>query len=97
MIPAILVSVVLNLITVGYILSTYFSSTRREDAQHQPVYQDFTQLEIVPEYGDKLHNWEELTGVGDRAEEQRFDNRFSQDVYYDLPRSFISVSHVDTG
>jgi hypothetical protein len=82
--------------TTGYILSTYFYTNSREDSwlpQIFPqVYQDYQELTSVPKYGDKMDRWKERVEAGDSLEgmsdEQRFDNMYLQDVYYNLPRSY---------
>ena len=91
MFPALLVSVLLNLVMGGLILSTYLSPTNREDTQSSkfipPVYQDH--IEPDPKFGDKMDRLKDRQGDLREymAEEQRFDNIYSQDMYYNLPRA----------
>ena len=94
MFPALLISLLLNLMTTGYIFSTYFHTNSREDSQPTQFfpqdYQDY-QPSSVSKYGDRMDRGEDRVEAGDtlesRTDEQRFDNMYFQDVYYNLPRS----------
>jgi len=104
--PVLMVSVLLNLITGGFLLSTYSSSKRRDDtlpAQFiPPAYQDYPEPESEEEkqFGDKMDRLGETYygNIGDMHEdsngyfvsEQRFANSNRQDIYYELPRSLYT-------
>ena len=95
MFPALLISLLLNLMATGYILFSYFYTNSREDSQlpqfFPQAYQDYPELNRIPQYGDKMDRWEDMAVAEDNLEnrtgEQRFDNLYFQDVYYNLPRS----------
>ena len=93
MLPAIIVSVLLNLTTGWFILSTYMQPTNRRKEKPAPeiqlaVYEDRKE----PEYGEKIKNRKDRMDAEnifqDRLSEQRFDNQNLQDMYLELPRSF---------
>ena len=98
--PALVVSVLLNLITGGFLLTTYSSSKRREDTQPaqfiSPAYKDYLVAEPQPEeekhFGDKMYRLEDTRDIHEDSDrytvpEQRFDNVNMQDIYYELPRT----------
>ena len=92
--------------TTSYILSSYFYTNSREDTQlpqfYPQVYQDNQEPTPVPKYGDNMDGLEDRVededSLENRTDEQRFDNMYLQDVYYNLPRSmnyWYSVINVD--
>jgi hypothetical protein len=92
MFPALLVSLLLNLVTAGFILSTYFHTNSREDSHmFSQVYQDYQDPSTEPKYGDKMDRLEDRgedeDSLEDRTDEKRFDNMYSQDVYNNNTRS----------
>jgi len=101
--PALVVSVLLNLITGGFLLSTHSFTKSRKDtqpAQFIPTaYQDYAKTELKPDiqFGDKMDRYidgmdihEEVEGARYSVNEQRFDNLNMQDIYYELPRTLYS-------
>ena len=62
-----------------------------------PVYQDREE----PEYGEKIQSREDMRDVEDkfvdRSGEQRFDNQHLQDMYLELPRSFLPDRNIYHG
>ena len=102
LLPAIIVSVLLNLTSGWLILSTFMETpnTRKENPVSEvqlPVYQDREE----PEYGEKIKNKEDMKDVEDkfvdRSGEQRFDNQHLQDMYLELPRSFLPDRNIYNG
>lgn len=95
MLPAIVVSVLINLITGGFILSTYIQPAERREGSSYPQSQPQTTHNLPePEYGEKIKQSEDI--IDDRTGEQRFDNQHLQDMYIELPRSFLYNKYLDT-
>ena len=103
MLPAFLISLLFNLLTTAYILSTYFHTNSREDTKIPQFFpqdnQDYQEPTLVSKYGDKMDRLEDRVEDEDTlTDEKRFDNMYLQDGYYNLPRSMYywhSVFNID--
>ena len=85
---ALFVSGLFNVATGGHIVSSLFSSKSSSKMDDEVVqYAPPPQLpSYYPDYSDHLNEDQGVPGV----EEQRFEDMYKQDVYYNLPRSLQS-------
>ena len=95
LLPALLVSGLLNLVAGSHLISSFFdpvqtSPEKREDWTEQLTEANYPNysFESIQLGGEELEG-EEMEVVEEQVEgeEQRFEDMYSPEVYYDLPRS----------
>jgi len=83
-------SLILNILTFSYIISTFLPSSRIETNTIEDSVLAESNIS-VPVFGERIDRTEVMIGSEKSAnemfeEEKRFDNKYTQDMYYNLPR-----------
>ena len=86
----VIASIILNILTFSYIISTFLPSSRIETNTIEDSVLAESNIS-VPVFGERIDRTEVMIGSETSAndmfeEEKRFDNKYTQDMYYNLPR-----------